>query len=346
MSIRIGVIGYGYWGPNLVRNFYETPGAQVACVSDLRPERLKLLQNRYPAVRATTSHRELIEDPGIDAVVIATPVATHFDLAMRALQAGKHVLVEKPLASTSEQVRRLLDAADQAGRTLMVDHTFVYTGAVQKIRQLIDDDGLGDIYYYDSTRVNLGLFQHDVDVIWDLAVHDLSIMDYVMPARPVAVSATGLSHVDGGKENIAFLTLFFGGPQIAHIHVNWLAPVKVRRTLVGGSRKMIVYDDLEQSEKIRVYDKGITLDRKRDPEKIYQVLVGYRTGDMLSPALDLKEALSVEAAHFVRCIEDRQRPLSDGTAGLRVVQILEAASRSMRERGHPVELPRSTPGGS
>ncbi len=339
--IRIGVIGYGYWGPNLVRNFYETPGAQVACVSDLRPERLKLIQGRYPTVRVTTSHSELIEDPGVDAVVIATPVATHFELALRALQAGKHVFVEKPLASTAQQVHRLLDEADKAGVTLMVDHTFVYTGAVRKIRQLVDDGSLGDIYYYDSTRVNLGLFQHDVDVIWDLAVHDLSIMDYVMPAKPVAVSATGLNHVEGGKENIAFLTLFFGGPQIAHIHVNWLAPVKLRRTLIGGSRKMIVYDDLEQSEKIKIYDKGITLDRKQDPEKIYQVLVGYRTGDMLSPALDLKEALGVEAAHFVRCIETRQTPLSDGTAGLRVVEILEAASKSMRARGQPVELPSS-----
>jgi predicted dehydrogenase len=337
--VRIGVIGYGYWGPNLVRNFYETPGVQVACVSDLRAERLKHLVSRYPTVRVTVDHRELIADPGIDAVVIATPVSTHFDLAMRALQAGKHVFVEKPLASTAEQVHRLLEAAEKANRILMVDHTFVYTGAVRKIRQLVDDGSLGDIYYYDSTRVNLGLFQHDVDVIWDLAVHDLSIMDYVIPAKPVAVSATGLSHVPGGKENIAFLTLFFGGPLIAHIHVNWLAPVKVRRTLVGASRKMIVYDDLEQSEKIKVYDKGITLDRKQDPEKIYEVLVGYRTGDMLAPNLDMKEALAVEAAHFVRCIEEKQRPITDGAAGLRVVEILEAASKSMRDRGRPVELP-------
>jgi len=340
--IRIGVIGYGYWGPNLVRNFFETPGAQVACVSDLRPERLKLLQGRYPTIRVTTRQQELIDDPAIDAVVIATPVSTHFELALRALQAGKHVFVEKPLASTAEQVHRLLDAAQKADRLLMVDHTFVYTGAVRKMRQLVDDGSLGDIYYYDSTRVNLGLFQHDVDVIWDLAVHDLSIMDYVMPARAVAVSATGLSHVQGGKENIAFLTLFFGGPQIAHIHVNWLAPVKVRRTLLGGSKKMIVYDDLEQSEKIKVYDKGITLDRKQDPEKIYQVLVGYRTGDMLAPALDMKEALAVEAAHFVRCIQEKQPPISDGQAGLRVVEILEAATQSMRNRGHPVDLPSAT----
>jgi len=337
--IRIGVIGYGYWGPNLVRNFYETPGAQVACVSDLRAERLKQVQGRYPTVGVTADHRALIDDPGVDAVAIATPVSTHFDLALRALQAGKHVFVEKPLAATSEQVQRLIEAAQKAHRTLMVDHTFVYTGAVRKMRELIDDGSLGDIYYYDSTRVNLGLFQHDVNVIWDLAVHDLSIMDYLLPAPPVAVSATGLSHVKDGKENMAFMTLFFGGNQIAHIHVNWLAPVKVRRTLIGASKKMIVYDDLEQSEKIKVYDKGITLNRQQDPaEKIYQVLVGYRTGDMLAPNLDTAEALRVEAAHFVRCIEKNERPLTDGEAGLRVVQILEAATESMSNRGRPVEL--------
>lgn len=338
--IRIGVIGYGYWGPNLVRNFYETPGAQVVCVSDLRPDRLKLVQGRYPTIRVTTDQRELIDDPGVDAVAIATPVSTHYELALRALQAGKHVFVEKPLAGTGEQVQRLIDAAQKADRVLMVDHTFVYTGAVRKIREVIDAGTLGDIYYYDSTRVNLGLFQHDIDVIWDLAVHDLSIMDYVIPERPLAVSATGLSHVAGGRENIAFLTLFFGGPLIAHIHVNWLAPVKIRRTLIGASRQMIVYDDLEQSEKIKIYDSGITLDRRTDPaQKIYDVLVGYRTGDMLSPRLDMKEALGVEASHFVRCIEEKKTPISDGQAGLRVVQILEAASESMSQRGRPVELP-------
>ena len=338
--IRIGVIGYGYWGPNLVRNFYETAGAQVACVSDLRLERLKQVQARYPTIKVTESHRELIEDPGVDAVAIATPVSTHFELAMKALQAGKHVLVEKPMASTTDQVRKLIETAQAAKRTLMVDHTFVYTGAVRKIRELVDSGSLGDIYYYDSARVNLGLFQHDVNVIWDLAVHDLSIMDYVLPFHPVAVSATGLSHVPGGKENIAFLTLFFGGPHIAHIHVNWLAPVKVRRTLIGASQKMIVYDDLEQSEKIKVYDKGITINRQQDPaEKIYQVLVGYRTGDMLAPHLDMTEALRVEASHFVRCLEKDERPITDGLAGLRVVQILEAATRSMGEQGRPIELP-------
>ncbi len=341
--IRIGVIGYGYWGPNLVRNFHETAGAEVTCVSDLRVERLNQVVGRYPAVAVTESHRQLIENPDVDVVAIATPVSTHFDLAMRALQAGKHVFVEKPLASTAEQVRRLMDAAQKANRILMVDHTFIYTGAVRKIRELVDDGSLGDIYYYDSTRVNLGLFHHDVNVLWDLAVHDLSIMDYVLPSSPVAVSATGHSHVPGGTENIAFLTLFFGGSQIAHIHVNWLAPVKVRRTLIGASKKMIVYDDLEQSEKIKVYDKGITLDRKEDPEKIYEVLVGYRTGDMLAPHLDMTEALRVEAAHLVRCIGENKQPASDGMAGLRVVQILEAATESMRNRGNPVELPSTPP---
>jgi predicted dehydrogenase len=338
--IRIGVIGVGYWGPNLVRNFYETPGAQVVCVSDLRAERLRRVQARYPTVRVTERQDELIGDPGVEAVVIATPVSTHFDLALRALQSGKHVLVEKPLAATAEQARRLVDAAQETHRTLMVDHTFVYTGAVRKIRELVDDGTLGEIYYYDSTRVNLGLFQHDVNVVWDLAVHDLSIMDYVMPFHPVAVSATGLSHVEGSTENVAFLTLFFSGNQIAHLHVNWLAPVKVRRTLIGASKKMIVYDDLEHSEKVKVYDRGITIDRRHDAvEKIYEILVGYRTGDMLAPKLEMSEALGVEAAHFVHCIEEGARPLSDGQAGLRVVEILEAATRSMNQRGRPVDLP-------
>jgi predicted dehydrogenase len=338
--IQIGVIGYGYWGPNLVRNFSETPGARVARVSDLRDERLRLVQARYPAVEVTKDHRQLIDDPRVDAVVIATPVSTHFDLAMLALKAGKHVLVEKPLAASGEQVERLIDAADKANLTLMVDHTFVYTGAVRKIRELMDDGSLGELYYYDSTRVNLGLFQHDVNVIWDLGVHDLSIMDYVLPTSPVAVSATGLSHLAGGIENIAFMTLFFEGKQIAHLHLNWLAPVKVRRTLIGASNRMIVYDDLEFSEKIKVYDKGINIDRQEDqPEKIYEVLVGYRTGDMLAPKLDSAEALRVEAAHFIRCLEGHERPLTDGHAGLRVVQVLEAATESMRRRGRPVELP-------
>jgi len=340
--IRIGVVGYGYWGPNLVRNCFEAQGAQVSCVSDLRQDRLALVNSRYPTIRTTQDVHDLIQDPAIDAVAIATPVSTHYDLAMRALQEGKHVLVEKPLASNTDQVQRLMEVARKRNRVLMVDHTFVYTGAVRKIRELVDSGTLGDIYYYDSVRVNLGLFQHDVNVLWDLAVHDLSIMDYVLPFRPCAVSATGLSHVPGGTENIAYLTLFFEGSQIAHIHSNWLAPVKLRRTLIGASRKMIVYDDLDQAEKIKVYDKGITLNRQQNPEKLYQALVGYRTGDMLAPQIDGTEALRREVDHFVQCIQNNEEPITGGNAGLRVVEILQAASESMAQRGRPVEL-RLTP---
>jgi len=336
--IRIGVIGYGYWGPNLVRNFYESKGSQLVCVSDLREDRLALVSSRYPTIQTTRDFRELIDDPTIDAVAIATPVSTHYELALRALQQGKHVLVEKPLASNTDQVQHLIETAQNHHCVLMVDHTFVYTGAVRKIRELVSNGGLGEIYYYDSVRVNLGLFQHDVNVLWDLAVHDLSIMDYVLPFRPCAVSATGLSHVPGGTENIAYLTLFFAGSQIAHIHVNWLAPVKLRRTLIGASRKMIVYDDLDQSEKIKVYDKGITLNNHQNPEKLYQMLVGYRTGDMLAPQIDGTEALTREVDHFLHCIQHGVEPETGGDAGLRVVEILQAASQSMAQRGRPIEL--------
>ena len=336
--IRIGVIGYGYWGPNLVRNCMEAKGSQVVCVSDLREDRLALVSTRYPRVKTTRVVSQLIDDPAIDAVAIATPVSTHYELALRALQEGKHVLVEKPLASDTNQVQHLIDVAQKRNRVLMVDHTFVYTGAVRKIRELVDNGGLGEIYYYDSVRVNLGLFQHDVNVLWDLAVHDLSIMDYVLPFRPCAVSATGLSHVPGGTENIAYLTLFFSGSQIAHIHVNWLAPVKLRRTLIGASRKMIVYDDLDQSEKIKVYDKGITLNSHQNPEKLYEMLVGYRTGDMLAPNIEGTEALRHEIDHFLCCIEQGTEPETGGGAGLRVIEILQAASQSMAQRGRPVEL--------
>jgi predicted dehydrogenase len=248
--VKIGVIGYGYWGPNLVRNFAEVKDARVTMVADRRAERLEQVVRRYPGVRTTTDHNDLIGDADVDAVIIATPVDRHFDLAMAALAAGKHVLVEKPIASSSDQASRLVDEAQRRNLVLMVDHTFVYTGAVQKIRDLTRDGDLGDLYYYDSVRINLGLFQHDVNVLWDLAVHDLSIMDYVLQQPVTAVSATGFAHVPGSPENIAYMTMFFDTSLIAHVHVNWLAPVKVRRTLVGGSEKLIVYDDLEASEKI------------------------------------------------------------------------------------------------
>jgi predicted dehydrogenase len=334
--IRVGVIGYGYWGPNLVRNFMAAPGSAVTRVCDLREERLAPLQKLYPSVKMSTKPDDLINDPEIDAVVIATPVSSHFELAMASLKAGKHVLVEKPLAARSDQARQLIDEAAQRKLVLLVDHTFVYTDAVRKIRELIASGELGEIYYYDAVRVNLGLFQHDVNVVWDLAIHDLSIMDYVLPEKPVAISATGISHIPGQPENVAYITLFFAGAQIAHVHVNWLTPVKVRHTLIGGSEKMILYDDLEPSEKLKVYDKGINVTPRQ--EDVYKMLVSYRSGDMWAPRLDNTEALQTEALHFIDCVENGRQPDTDGPAGLRMVSMIEAAETSLRHRGRLIEL--------
>jgi len=334
-TMNIGVIGYGYWGPNLVRNFSEIQNSSVTIVCDTRPERLALIRNRYPGMATTTDPRDIYNRSDVDAVVIATPVSTHYDLAMQALNAGKHVLVEKPLTSSYEQAVKLVETADRLKKVFMVDHTFVYTGAVRKIRELIDNS-LGELYYYDSVRVNLGLFQHDVNVLWDLAVHDLAILEHIVSARPLAVSATGVSHVAGEPENIAYLSIWYENNIFAHIHVNWLAPVKVRRTLIGGSQKMVVYDDLEPDQKIKVYDKGITLNQS--PESVYQMMIGYRTGDMWAPKIDGAEALKTEAVHFLDCIQNGKTPLTDGRAGMRVVKILEAANQSMAERGRMIEL--------
>lgn len=333
--LNIGVIGYGYWGPNLVRNFAEASGAQVTMVADSNPKRLELVKKRYPALETVSVPYELINSSNVDAVVIATPVVSHFDLAMKALQAGKHVLVEKPMASSAEQAQQLIDEAAKRHLVLMVDHTFVYTGAVRKIAELVHSGEIGDVLYYDSTRVNLGLFQHDVNVIWDLAVHDLSIIEYVVNKEPRAVSATGISHVNGQPENIAYLTIYYDDNVIAHVNVNWLAPVKLRQTFIGGSKKMIVYDALEPIETVKIYDKGIDLTNTED---IYKTLISYRTGDMYSPKLDGTEALMREANHFIDCITSGKRPETDGAAGLRVVKILEAATQSMRQRGGVVEL--------
>lgn len=334
--INVGVIGYGYWGPNLARNFSESPKTKLGAVSDLRSDRLSLAERRCPGILVTQDHRELLADPTIQAVAIATPVSSHFELALQALKAGKHVLVEKPMTASSEEAQYLIEEAELRNLTLMVDHTFVYTGAVRKIWELTSGGKLGEIYYYDSTRVNLGLFQRDVDVIWDLAVHDLSIMDYVLASRPRAVTAAGIKHVAGGTENIAYITAFFEDHLIAHINVNWLSPVKVRRTLIGGSKQMIVYDDMEPSEKVKVYDKGITVNGS--PETVYKLLIAYRSGDMWAPQVDLTEGLQTEVRHFAECIEGGLRPITDGYAGLRVVRILEAATRSMKQRGQLVEL--------
>ena len=334
--ITVGVIGYGYWGPNLVRNFVETSGARVAWVTDVRPERLALVTARYPTIRVSTDYGDLLNDPAVDAVAIATPVSSHFELGLAALSAGKHVLLEKPIAASSEEATRLILEAESRGLTLMVDHTFVYTPAVQKMRELTEDGQLGDIYYYDSVRINLGLFQHDVNVLWDLAVHDLSIMDFVLNRQPVSVSATGLAHVPGEPENIAYMTMFFDGDLIAHVHANWLAPVKVRRTLLGGSRRMVMFDDLEASEKIKVYDRGISVNSSQ--EKKYQMLIGYRAGDMWAPQLAIREALQAETAHFVDCVANGKKPITDGAVGLRVVRLLEAATRSMQAQGALVAI--------
>jgi len=337
--IVMAVVGYGYWGPNLVRNIMDIPHAQLRYVCDLRTERLAGIRARYPTVAVTESVEDILADPAVHAVAIATPVATHYDLAMKALRAGKHVFVEKPLTDSSIRARRLVDEAERRGLVLAVDHTFIHTSAVRMMRDLAESS-LGDLYYYDSVRVNLGLFQQDVSVVWDLAVHDLSIMDYVLPQRPVAIAATGMSHVSGGPANIAYLTLYFPSHLIAHVHVNWLAPVKIRRTLLGGSHKMIVYDDLEPSEKIKVYDKGITVSdaRARRGDARRQQLIGYRTGDMTAPHLDIEEALGRELREFVSCIESAAVPVADGNAGLRVVRLLEAASHSLAQRGRIVEL--------
>jgi predicted dehydrogenase len=334
--IKIGVIGYGYWGPNLVRNFMEAPDSTVVAVCDLRRERLAQAQRRYPSLTTVSNCKELFSNRTIDAIVIATPVSSHFELAMAALRANKHVLVEKPLAADSQQALHLIEEAARRKCVLMVDHTFVYTGAVRKIRELIASNTLGEIYYYDAVRINLGLFQHDVNVIWDLAIHDLSIMDYVLPSKAVAVSATGISNIPGQPENVAYITLFFANPQIAHVHVNWLTPVKVRHTLIGGSDKMILYDDLEPSEKVKIYDKGVTV--SQNAEAVYQMLVSYRSGDMWAPRLDTTEALQTEALHFLDCIEHDTKPETDGSAGLVLVRIVEAAERSLRARGELVEI--------
>lgn len=328
--ISIGIIGYGYWGPNLVRNFAETPGARVAAVSDLDAGKLAVVERRYPGVKTTTDYRELLADPTIDAIAIATPVSTHFDLGMAALKAGKHLWLEKPMTETSEQAKRLVDEAERRGLVLIVDHTFVYTGAVRKMKELIDAGELGRVYYYDSIRVNLGLFQRDVSVISDLAVHDFAILDYLLGEHPCAVSANGTNHFPGTPENLAYVTLFYDSGTIAHTNVSWLAPVKVRTIHVGGSKKMITYDDLEPSEKIKIYDKGVSF--TDDPAKIQEMRVGYRTGDMWAPKLVATEALRVEGEHFVDCILNKKVPQTDGHLGLRVVQLIEATSASMRRK--------------
>jgi predicted dehydrogenase len=332
-TTTIGVIGCGYWGPNLLRNFAENQAAELRWICDLDEERLTAMARRYPAAQTTTEYREALADVQLDAVAIVTPVATHFQLAKEALLAGKHVLVEKPLTATAQQAEELIDLAERNGRVLMVDHTFVYTGAVRKMKEIVLSGELGELLYFDSVRINLGLFQRDINVLWDLAPHDLSIMDYLIERQPDAVSALGSCHIEQGIENIAYLMMHFPDDFIAHFHFNWLAPVKIRRTLIAGSRKMILYDDIEPTEKVRVYDKGVTAKRVGDREADYQTLVSYRTGDVWAPKLDSTEALRYVVADFLDSIGGARRPLTDGLAGLRVVRLLEAAQQSIKDGG-------------
>jgi predicted dehydrogenase len=334
--IRVGLLGYGYWGPNLARCFSESEKAYLQAVHDPDPGALQRAARRFPHARMVNDARDIIAAPDIDAVAIATPVATHYDLALAALRADKQVWVEKPIACTSDEARHLIEEADRRRLVLMVDHTFVYTGAVRKIRDLLAAGELGEIYYYDSTRVNLGLLQHDVNVVWDLAVHDLSILDFAFAEAPLGVSATAVSHVPGSPETMAFINLFYPGGALAHINVNWLAPVKVRQTMIGGSRKMIVWDDLQPSEKVKIFDKGVTVMPRG--QELYELLIGYRSGDMWAPQLPTAEALRTEVDHFIDCIETNATPITDGQMGLRVVELLEAATWSIGQRGRTIDL--------
>jgi len=337
-ATTVGVIGCGYWGPNLLRNFAENEAAQLRWICDLDETRLAAMGRRYPAARTTTDYQKLIADPDLDAIAVVTPVATHFPITKEALTAGKHVLVEKPITSTAREAEELIELAERNQRTLMVDHTFVYTGAVRKMKELLTSGELGDLLYFDSIRINLGLFQRDINVLWDLAPHDLSIMDYLIERQPLGVSALGSCHIEPGIENIAYLVTKFPDDFIAHFHFNWLAPVKIRRTLIAGARKMILYDDIEPTEKVRVYDKGVTANRIGDREAEYQTLVSYRTGDVWAPKLDATEALRHVVAEFVDSIRAKRKPLTDGEAGLRVVRILEAAQLSLKQGGNFVRL--------
>jgi len=348
--LKLGVVGYGYWGPNIVRNFSIQPDCRVVAICDKNPHALALALSRHPAVHATSNADEVMRSPEIDAVAIVTPVSTHYELARRALENGKHVFVEKPFTATSAQAEELIELADRKNLQIMVDHTFLFNGAVRKIKELVDGGTLGPLYYYDSTRVNLGLFQHDVNVIWDLAPHDLSIIDYLIGLEPELVDATGGAHLNG-LADMAYITLYFPKNVIAHINVNWLSPVKVRTTLVGGQRRMLVWNDLEPSEKIKVYDKGIEVTNNHDESrqrlktlvesKVFEVgaeqtirdlLVSYRSGDMWAPRVDQTEALQLEARYFLDCVASGEKPLNDGRAGLRVVRMLEAADESLNRR--------------
>ena len=335
--LKFGVIGYGYWGPNIVRNLRGLEGSQLVGICDQSPAARKRIQAAHPGVPVYADSQELICSPDVDAIAVITPVWTHYELTKAALENGKHVFVEKPFTSNAAQAEELINLAEQKNLQIMVDHTFLFTGAVRKIRELLNEGALGKLYYYDSTRVNLGLFQHDCNVIWDLAPHDLSIMNYLLEEDAEAIVATGQTHLNGHAD-IAFITAYFPDKVIAHINVNWLSPVKVRTTLVGGEKKMLVWNDLEADEKVKIYDKGVDV---KSQEGVYKMLVSYRSGDMWAPHVEQVEALRLELGYFVECIGKNEKPFNDGCAGLKVVRMLEAANQSLNKRGALVYLDRT-----
>ena len=343
-NVGVGVIGCGYWGPNLVRNFAKQPHARIVGLCDVRYERAAKVASEFSVALVTDRQAELIGHPDIDLVVVATPSFSHHAIAKLALEAGKHVVVMKPLATRVDHAEELVALAERQGLVLAVDHTFVYTGAVRKIRELVANGDLGEIYYLDSVRINLGLFHADVNVLWDLAPHDISIIDYVLGGlQPTEVVAVGACHAGSPTENIAYLTMRFGPSLLAHVHVNWLAPAKVRRTMVGGSKRMVVYDDVEPSEKIKIYDKGVTITQPETADA-YSQIVSYRSGDMHAPKLETREALATEAEHVMECIRSGTTPIADGHAGLRIVRILEAAQASIASGSTCIRLPVYSPG--
>jgi predicted dehydrogenase len=335
--LTMGVIGYGYWGPKVVRNFSSIPGASVAAVCDVEQSALYQVRKNYTGVNVTRDCDEILNSTEIDAVAVVTPVSTHYDIAKKALLNGKHVFIEKPFTASSEQGEELIELAEKKNLTIMVDHTFLFTGAVRKIKELIEEDVLGELYYFDSIRINLGLFQKDVNVIWDLAPHDLSIMNYLIGKKPVAVAATGISHFNDDIENVAYITLYFAGNLIAHFNISWLSPVKIRTTLIGGDKKMVVWNDLVADEKIRVYDRGVD-GHSITREKMHTIRKNYRTGDMWCPRVDDMEALKCEAEYFVECVDKNKKPINDGIAGLDVVRMLEAAVKSLKMGGPVIYL--------
>jgi len=325
--VRVGVIGAGYWGPNIVRNLHEAPGAEAVAVADLSKERLDVISKRFPAVRVTTDYRELVEDPSIDAICVVTPVRTHRKLAEEAFAAGKHVFVEKPLAHTVSDAEAIVRAADRAKKTLMVGHTFVYNPAVVAVKNILESDGIGRVHYIDSQRVNLGLHQFDINVLWDLGPHDVSIMLYWLNEEPLWVQCTGACYVQPTIEDVVFLQIGFPSGAIAHAHLSWLAPSKLRTMIVIGSQKMVVYDDVQGVEKVKIYDQGVD---KLESDELRR---SYRAGDIHSPRIPMTEALQVEMRHFIECVRDGKKPRSDGEAGLTVVRVLELAMRSLRSGG-------------